>query len=443
MNINEYSHLQQEIPVTVLSEEARSKDQPLLPYQLFFLDYQLYSPNKDIMNITMFCRIPAGTVDVQVLKDAVDRVFHHYAVFSTVFTFSDDGSLVQRCCPQLVPDIEILHCTEEYALAYRKDIFIKPYRLIDSLLWRHKILVTPENIYLLTDFHHTISDKGMCMFVYRQIFDVMRHREPFPDHYYLYLDEYARKMKSERAAEDLRELARLYPGTCSRFPKPDMDSRENENGTYFLPAAHSLSYYKNAAKRLDIPFGMALTTAGLLALSRYNHDPKVEIEWVYYGRREAWKKDLAGLMIAGIPAAMDFSALTTRRQILGEARRQYELGHRYSEYSYALHNMSPTVNECMKICYLPGNDDPGNLPEGSDLTVWLDSMEGMLCLVQIIIMEAGADQPLLMKVTYQGTRYFPENMERLLRLYLHALDELLSETSDMDVSDIQEKISTE
>ena len=39
MNINEYSHLQQEIPVTVLSEEARSKDQPLLPYQQFFLDY--------------------------------------------------------------------------------------------------------------------------------------------------------------------------------------------------------------------------------------------------------------------------------------------------------------------------------------------------------------------------------------------------------------------
>ena len=61
MNINEYSHLQQEIPVTVLSEEARSKDQPLLPYQRFFLDYQLYSPNKDIMNITMFrCSGPEG-----------------------------------------------------------------------------------------------------------------------------------------------------------------------------------------------------------------------------------------------------------------------------------------------------------------------------------------------------------------------------------------------
>ena len=78
---------------------------------------------------------------------------------------------------------------------------------------------------------------------------------------------------------------------------------------------------------------------------------------LYDAAREAWKKDLAGLMIAGIPAGMDFSALTTRRQILDEARPQYELGHRYSEYSYALHNMSPTVNECMKICYLPGNDD--------------------------------------------------------------------------------------
>ena len=40
-------------------ENARSKDQPLLPYQRYFLDYQLYSPYKNIMNISLVCRIPA------------------------------------------------------------------------------------------------------------------------------------------------------------------------------------------------------------------------------------------------------------------------------------------------------------------------------------------------------------------------------------------------
>lgn len=408
-------------------ENARFKDQPLLPYQRYFLDYQLYSPYKNIMNISLVCRIPAQEADVCALKDAVDRVFHHYAVFSTVYSFSEDGQLIQRCCPQLVPDIEISCCSEEDSPAYAGDVLGKPYRLTDSLLWRHKLLVTPQNLYLVTDYHHSIADKGMCMFIYRQIFDVMRHKEPVPDRYYPYLDSYARKMKTARAAEDLRQLKRLYPDTRSRFPKPDMDSRENSNAICFLDTTHSLGFYHESARRHSIPLGMALTAAGLLALSRCSKDPRVEVEWLYHGRNEAWKKDLAGLMLAGIPAAMDFDILTTPGQILGEARRQYELGHRYYEYSYALRDMSPAVSESLKICYLPGNDDPGNLPAGSDVTVRMDAMNGMLGLAQIIITEDGEDHPLALKAAYQGTRYRPESMERLLQLFRGALDELLSD----------------
>lgn len=409
------------------ARKAGCQDQPLLPYQRYFLDYQLYSPRSVIMNVPLLCRIPAGAVDVRALKEAVDRVFHYYAVFGTVFTFNDEGSLVQRCRPELIPDVEIQYCSEEEFQTREKRAFVQPFHLVDSLLWRHKIMVTEKNVWLLTDFHHTISDKGMCMVIYRQIFNVLQGQEPIPDQYYLYLEQYAEKMKTPQAASDLQQLALLYKDTWSRFPKPDYESRQNGQGVCWLQTTHSLRWYKDAAKACGASLGMILNAAGLLALSRYNHESKVEIEWIYHGRPEAWQKDLAGLMIEGIPAAMDFDELTTRAQILQEARRQFNLGHRCCEYSYGLRSMSPTRFESMKICYLPGSDDPGNLPEGSDITVWMEPMEGMLCLALIVIAENGPSLPLALRCAYQSTRYSAGSIEKLLRLFSEALDELLPE----------------
>ena len=110
-----------------------------------------------------------------------------------------------------------------------------------------------------------------------------------------------------------------------------------------------------------------------------------------------------------------------------EARRQFDLGHRCCEYSYGLRSMSPTRFESMKICYLPGSDDPGNLPEGSDITVWMEPMEGMLCLALIVIAENGPSLPLALRCAYQSTRYSAGSIEKLLRLFSEALDELLPE----------------
>ncbi len=408
------------------NEAARMQDQPLLPYQLYFLDYQLYSPGLNISNITLSCRIPARSVDVQALKRAVDRVFHHYAVFGTVFTFSDEGELVQRYCPELVPDVRILHTDEDTYLSHFKPDFVKPYRMMDSLLWRHQILVTPEHVYLMVDLHHSISDKGSCMNFFRQIFQVLEGGQPGRDYYYLYLSRHARMLRSPAARKDLELLKERYAGNWSGMPKPDLESRANANARSILQSDHPLGFYRAAADRRQVPLGSALCSAALLALSRYNHVSRVQIAWEYHGRKENWEKDLVGITLSAFPIAMDFDTLTTPEAILQDAKKQSDLGKRLSEYSYALHGMSPCLHEHMAVCYLPGNDDPGNLPEGSEMCVSVDALNGMMGLAQILICENGPDAPLTVICAYQKTRYRPESMDTLVRLFLDALNELLN-----------------
>ena len=409
-----------------MNEAARMQDQPLLPFQLFFLDYQLYSPRLNISNITLSCRIPAASVDVQALKKAVDRVFHHYAIFGTVFTFNAAGELVQRYRPELIPDIEIFHTDEDTYLSQDKPGFVKPYKMLDSLLWRHQILVTPEHVYLMVDLHHSISDKNSCMNFFRQIFRVLDGEEPEKDYYYLYLSRLARKQRSEEARRDLSLLKKLYGGSWSGTPNTDMESRDNANGRSIRQSDHSLAFYRTAAARHQVSLGAALSSAALLALSRFNQESRVQIAWEYHGRKEKWEKDLVGITLCALPFAMDFDQLTTPDAILQDAKKQSDLGKRFSEYSYALHDMSPCVHENMAVCYLPGDDDPGNMPEGSQMSVSVDALNGMMGLAQILITESGPDAPLTVICAYQKTRYRAEHMDTLARLFLEALNELLN-----------------
>lgn len=77
-------------PEMALAE--RSRPQPLLPYQQYFLDYQLYSPNKMIATNPIVCRLSPETASPEAVKEALDKVFAQFAVFGTVFGFSSSHS---------------------------------------------------------------------------------------------------------------------------------------------------------------------------------------------------------------------------------------------------------------------------------------------------------------------------------------------------------------
>ena len=190
-------------------------------------------------------------------------------------------------------------------------------------------------------------------------------------------------------------------------------------------SSHTSEAYQAAASGRKISLGAALVTAGQLALSRFNRQKKVAVEWIYNGRNELWKKNLIGITICGIPATMDFDKYAETDAILDEARRQNAWGLRYAEHSYALRNMSPAKNEYLKIVYEHGISVPENIPEWFRIEEYTDHFTGMLGLFQIIIFESTPDAPLTLIATYQGSRYREESAENMLSAFEQALNELL------------------
>ena len=403
---------------------ALKQDQPLIPYQLYYLDYQLYSPDLIVTNLPFLCSMPREAVAVQALKEAVARVTHHFAVFGTVFMFNDAMELIQRYCPDRIPEVRVDE-TDEAQFESIKKAFIRPFPMLNSILWRGRIVVTESHVHLLMDFDHAIADGTMARRVFQQIFEALNGREPQKDHYYLFLHRLATHAKTPEARAEHELVRKLYDGKWSRFPQPDYDSRKNSNMTFAAPTKRTFNEYQAAAEANSISLGTALVTAGMMALSRFNRTPRVAVEWIFNGRDEKWKKDLVGITLCGVPAVMDFDLCKDREAILAEARKQNELGLQYAEYSFALENMSPGQTESMKIVYEHGLDLPDNMPSGTTLTWDGGYYSGMLCLFQFLINEGAADEPLKLVAVCQGSRYSEESVQRMTALFADALDELL------------------
>ena len=403
---------------------ALKQDQPLTPYQLYYLDYQLYSPELIVTNLPYLCSFPREAVDPQALKKAVDHVTHHFAAFGTVFMFNDAVELIQRYCPDRIPEIGITETTEAQ-FTEEKKAFIRPFRMMNELLWRAHIFVTESYVRLLMDFDHAIADGTTIRRVFWLIFEALNGRELYKDQYYLFLRRLALHAKTPEAQAEHELVRKLYDGQWSRYPQPDYDSRGNSNLTYAVPTKHTLREYQAAAEASSISLGDALVTAGMMALSRFNGNPRVSVEWIFNGRDEQWKKDLVGLTLCGIPAVMDFDRCKDRESILAEARKQNELGLQYAEYSFALENMSPGQIESMKIVYEHGLDLPDNMPAGTTLEWDGGYYSGMLCLFQFLINENTADEPLTLVAVCQGSRYSEESAQRMTALFSDALEELL------------------
>ena len=90
-----------------LNREALKRDQYLTPYQTFFYDAVLYSPGQTGINNPMTLCFPKEAVDPERLKDALETVFSHYAVFSAVLSHDEAGVPVLRHVPGKIVRPEI------------------------------------------------------------------------------------------------------------------------------------------------------------------------------------------------------------------------------------------------------------------------------------------------------------------------------------------------
>ena len=414
-------------------EEADGADgtYPLLPYQRYYVDYQLYTPRGDGPNVPVLKTMPRSEITPEALKAAMDKLLHHFSIFSTVYTFTDDG-LVQRREPRRIEPVAIIETSDE---AFEREIIphlLRPHRVIDSLLYRCAIYATETRVCLFMDFHHSIIDGTGMNLLIKNIVRVLHGEEPDRDIYYEYLRQMALSAGKPGLDAVLADMGRTYNlPAFDRLPRKNHVSRDNRLQRMDIPLNYTYSDLMEAMKRKNrcegknITLGMLFNAAGLLALREYNGSDRVQVQWTYNARDEKWKRNVLGFTLSALPIAVDFSR--PGLDLFKEIGTQVAESIAWSDLSFALCDNSPGMQENMNMIFEEGIEEDAAITPGTrEINLW-GYRHTSPADVECVFYAIEKENRLSMYINYNRCCYDEASMGRFCECMVDSIRRLIGE----------------
>ncbi len=384
---------------------ALTRDQSLTPYQTYFYDAILYSPRQTETSNPFTLCFPGEAVEPERLKTALETVFSHYALFSTVLAYSEEGEPVLRYVPGRIVRPEIRRVKEHTPEMLEE--LIRPYHLYNELLYRCAIYATAEHVYLDFDTCHLISDGTTMANFMSELFAAYRGEALRQDHYYYYLESQTHSRKALALEADARLLMERFSREdylCN--PPPDLQSRRTGNGRYVTRTSRPLRDYTAGCEALHTSLNKLFVAAALIALAKCGGQSRVSVEWTYNGRDENWKNDLIGLTISSIPVALDLAQIHTPGELIRQIDLQNELGMRYADLSLGNNGVTPGDRDRVIVVYETGFDMGAFLPAGTQMNAAYDKLTGVFTRFQILLFDStDPDAPIPFYINYDSELY--------------------------------------
>lgn len=312
---------------------ALKEAHPLSIAQQYMFDYQCYVPKSTTWNLYMLLRLSPAT-DMGRLKSAVEKVLRAHPVFSTVYFFDDNSDLVQK----YDPDTDLTVVTEYMSEAEFVDVtdtLVQPYKLIDSKLYRIRLIQTERGGYLFFDIHHSIADGTSIRIFLRDLCDAYEGKELGGDIYYLKLIERRLEEQSELYKEGKKYYEKLLDKyEWDKFPKIDHEIVNNSFGS----CAAMIPIEDSSYDKLHDLYGLSRTAFFIavttLAIAFYNGNDNVRISWIFNGREKESDRNIIGTLIRDLYVGIRLQKDTCVRDVYEDVLEQIRMSIVYSCYPY-------------------------------------------------------------------------------------------------------------
>ena len=426
--------------VTETDEERddRAKDlpHPLTPFQAFMMDYQMYTPMSTMWNLGSLYRFKKGQFDIPKLADAILTVIKAHPALCTVFSFNEDGDMVQTYRPELAQPIKVEEISE-MEFTELKNGLVSPFKVMNSLLYRFKLFVTEKYGYLFFDIHHTIFDgtssKVLMQDIVKAYYDMPLER----DYYYLTLSEYEESIDTEGYLEDKEYFEKMYDNTAkfSRRPRVDNDTRENSLGRIFGELASNEDAMKVVESKYGITRNAFFSFVSMLSVAIYNKDPNVLISWTYNGRDDIKKFSIVGMLLKDLRLSLELRKHTFIKDLYKDVKEQVENGIAHSNYPYTMLEGNSVVNDDV-LCFLYQENLRDNAEGMDDFEIEeVEIRRNRSASENILDIELldGKDGLALM-IEYNASCYEQESMECFRDVFLAVTVSLLSLATNEDAT---------
>jgi acyl-coenzyme A synthetase/AMP-(fatty) acid ligase len=415
------------------NEAAMQTEHPLTAEQLYMIDYQLYTPNSTMYNLFSVMKISKEMFDLNKLAETMKTVIKAHPALLTTFGYNDDGELVQRYTPEIMPDIYVEKLSE-FEFKYVKDTLVYPFKIIGGRMFRCRIFETEKAGYIYFDVHHSLFDGTSLKVFLGGIAKAYMGMPIEPDYYYLMLKNREEAIHTEFYEESKRYFEERYDNVeWSSYPATDHESRDNEMGELFASLEIEQPQMTAMERAYKISRNEFFITVAALAISVYNNKPDIKLSWIYNGREDAEMMTSVGLLFRDLPVGVRFRDSDTLRNVFADVHDQVQKGIEHSCYPYVdLHNQV-AQGESAYLLYQQDIRDMGGL-EGFDIEP-VDVRQNQAASQTILDMGIldGQDGLQLM-IDFAASRYNEASIEKFKDIYVKAAHALVTHNSQKDVT---------
>ncbi len=402
--------------------EAMKKIHPLTYAQTVNFNMQLDEPNE------IYCNNPRlfvlnDDINLNRMKDAVNKVMAHHPVFRTKmitdergeFAKNEDGKYLQVYDESLFTPIKISDLSDE-EFATLKENLVKPFTLKNGDIWRGGIYKTPSAAYLFLDFHHFIMDGFSVQIILNEIYNCYQNSNySLPEDFYFYLLE-LHFNDSENNVE-----AAEY---CDKIFRSEISLAENEMP---LKPDNTAEKMKGAVKMTPVPVSkeklrgnVQYLTACALAVAAYNNTDRSIVLFTHYGRNNNFSMTSVGLFINRYPLFLVREKDDTPQKLFEKVQAQVSFAESHINYPFLENLERPEL--AVRYIYHKDIMDMGNFSRLIKNFILLDTHDSNMTdsLFGVSIIDNSADEKIIFFERYAGNCYNSASEEKFRKLFFDA-----------------------
>lgn len=313
-------------------ECSKQAEAPLNSSQLYLLRYDHKHPGTTMLNIPIKFTVNKD-VDLFEVAEAIRKALRqHPAILSIIEKCGEDYILKFR--PDFDRYIQVETVSEE-ELDDIERVFVKPFTIGDTPLFRCRILKSDSRKIVLFDVYHCICDGYSYDFLVEEIGRILYGVPLSRDYFYDILHEESISLISGRGKKDRIYFKNRYDWRgYSTLPLKDHDCSENINRTVLADFTHK----RNDTIRIADKYGLGKTgfyiAALMLAMAEYNSSDKIMITWTWNGRSDERRAGSVGVMIKDLPVATKIDRKLTIDGLLTDVSIQIREGIKHDSISY-------------------------------------------------------------------------------------------------------------
>ena len=406
-------------------ERGRKEAHSLTPYQTYMIDYQMYTPMSTMLNLFTMLRFDKEQFAPEKMAQALEKVIEAHPALTTKFVFNNDGEIVQEYHPELCEKLTVEKMTEKEFQAI-KDSLVKPFRIINSRLYRLRVFETEEAGYAFFDVHHTVFDGTSFQVIFADIIKAYYDMELDRDYYYMMLNDREAAMKTDRYLEDKKYFEELYDGEFSTRPQVDFEVRENTLAQLSVGLSKNEEAMQAVEEKYKVTRNAFFSLVSMMSVAIYNKKDDIKISWTYNGRDDLSKMNTIGLLLNDLPVAVHFKKDQMIKDLYADVQKQLSEGIAHNSYPYTTLGKSAVDDDMLCFLYQEDIRDAGG--EMDDLNIdTIDVRQNTpaaenILDVQILDGKSGLE----LVLDYAASRYKRESMERFSNIFVAVTEVLLS-----------------